>query len=207
MGNFFRTQEWLLWYRYNSAQPSPDHPAPAPLSEWHSPEVIVHLLRWPLVLPAAIGIWHFPSRSLVSPALSQAFAIRGYVSCLCYNRSIQRLLDIIVHLSIAASAIAVWVSATMMTPSNKDKPYDLLSRPVLSRRAYSVFSLMHDRCFWLLQQVTYLVRRSSLSVCECMRPTHRCRIDVCLPSAFPPQQHPRYIPEPITAEWLNMSTR
>lgn len=83
----------------------------------------MRVLRWALLLPAAIGVWYtvffvglygyfFVERHFCPP--------EDLVSGFCTNESIQQVLEVLMHLSVAASAVAVGVVATAMAPSHKE---------------------------------------------------------------------------------------
>ena len=83
----------------------------------------MRVLRWALLLPAAIGVWY----AVFFVGLFGHFFIERHfcppedlVSGFCTNESIQQVLDVLMHLSVAASAIAVVLVATAMAPSYKE---------------------------------------------------------------------------------------
>lgn len=104
----------------------------------------MHLLRWSLVLPAAIGIWYL----VFALALFGHFCVErslcppeDLVSGFCYNTSIQRLLDILMHLSVAASAIAVGVVAAIMAPSHKEQTvWTTLAAGIVTAGIFGIFT-------------------------------------------------------------------
>lgn len=83
----------------------------------------MRLLRWALLLPAALCAWY----AMFFIGLSaHTFVERHFcpppelVSGFCTNASLQQALELVMLLSVAISALAVELAATAMAPSHKE---------------------------------------------------------------------------------------
>src|SRR5687768_1895463 len=83
-----------------------------------------HILRWLLVVPAAVGAWYFVfvvgifTHAFLEAALCPAGEM---VSGMCMNRRVQFSLQVVIHAFVALSAAAVVSTAAAVAPSHRSK--------------------------------------------------------------------------------------
>ena len=80
------------------------------------------VLRWALTAPAAVAAWYaiFFIGILAHPAIERAICPAGeMISGACINENVQRILDGVIAVFVALSAVAVVSAAVATAPSHK----------------------------------------------------------------------------------------
>lgn len=82
-----------------------------------------YILRWLLVVPAAVAAWYsvFVVGIFAHGYVEETLCPAGeMVSGICTNRDVQRILKVVVHAFVALSAAAVESAAVAIAPSHRN---------------------------------------------------------------------------------------